>query len=102
MRKDAAFQILLEGLSNVGPWRAMVALPVELALAGLIKPGLVVRGYRLVQQRAFGVAGLQSLGLADMNTEKIFSILQPVTHHNQPSVASGARRCGTRTGANFR
>ena len=34
----------------------MVTLPIELACTGQIKPGLVVLGDRLVQQRALGVA----------------------------------------------
>jgi hypothetical protein len=63
VREDAAFQILLERLAHVGLGRVVVALPVELPCAGQIKPGLVVLGHRLVQQRAFGVARVVELGL---------------------------------------
>ena len=56
MRNDALFQILDKRLAHIGLWRVVVALPVKLARAGELKPGLKVLGYRLVQQRALGVA----------------------------------------------
>jgi hypothetical protein len=60
--KDAAFQILLERFAHKGLGGVVVALAVELARAGQLKPGLVVLGYRLVQQRALGVARVVELG----------------------------------------
>jgi hypothetical protein len=42
----------------------VVALAVELACAGQLKPGLEVVGYGLVQQRAFGVARVVEFGFA--------------------------------------
>jgi hypothetical protein len=41
----------------------VVALPVKLACAGQLKPGLVMLGHCLVQQRALGVARVVALGL---------------------------------------
>jgi NAD(P)-dependent dehydrogenase (short-subunit alcohol dehydrogenase family) len=44
VRKDAAFQIPLEGFAHIGHGAVVVALPVELACAGQVKPGLVMLG----------------------------------------------------------
>ena len=63
VRKDAALQIFLEGFAHIGFGAVVVALPVELARAGQLKPALVVLGHRLVEQRAFGVARVVELGL---------------------------------------
>ena len=63
VRKDAAFQILLERPADIGLWRVVVALPVKLACTGKLKPGLKVFGYRLVQQGSLGVARLVEFGL---------------------------------------
>jgi hypothetical protein len=54
--KDTALQIFAKRLADKGLWGVVVALAVELAGTGQIKPGLKMLGYRLVQQRAFGVA----------------------------------------------
>ena len=54
--EDAAFQILLERFAHVGLGAVVVALPAELACAGQLKPGLVMLGHGLVEQRALGVA----------------------------------------------
>jgi uncharacterized NAD-dependent epimerase/dehydratase family protein len=40
--KNAALQVLLKDLAHTGLGAVVVALPVKLASAGLIKPGLVV------------------------------------------------------------
>ncbi len=61
--EDAAFEVLLKRFAHIGLGAAVVALPVELACAGQIKPGLVVLGHGLVQQRALGVARVVELGL---------------------------------------
>lgn len=55
--KDTALQIFAKRLADKGLFGVVVALAVELAGTGQIKPGLKMLGYRLVQQqRAFGVA----------------------------------------------
>ena len=53
----AAKRFADEGLGGV-----VVAMAVELTRAGQLQPGLVVLGYRLVEQRAFGVAWVVELG----------------------------------------
>jgi uncharacterized NAD-dependent epimerase/dehydratase family protein len=58
--KDAAFQVLGKRLAHIGLGAAVVALAVELAGAGQIKPGLVMLGHRLVEQRALGGAGCRA------------------------------------------
>ncbi len=62
VRKDTALQILLERFAHVGLGCVVVALPIELARAGQVKPGLVVLDHRLVEQRALGVARVVELG----------------------------------------
>jgi hypothetical protein len=76
--EDAAFQILLEGLAYIGLGAVVVALPVKLACAGQLKPGLVMLGHCLVQQRALGVARVLALGLTGggMGTVQTHSIVQ--------------------------
>ena len=54
--KDAARQIFAKGLADIGLGCMAVALAVELACTGQLKPGLEVLGDGLVQQRTFGVA----------------------------------------------
>ena len=61
--KDAALQIFAKGLADIGLGRVVITLTVELPGAGEIKPGLGMLGYRLVQQRALGVARVVELGL---------------------------------------
>ncbi|APW47167.1 hypothetical protein RA876_13275 [Rhodoferax antarcticus] len=46
--KDAAFQILAKRLLDIRRWGVVVALAVELAGAGQLKPGLEVLGNRAV------------------------------------------------------
>jgi len=60
--KDAALQVLAESLLDIGGWRVVVALAVELSGAGQLKPGLEVFGHRAVQQGALGVAGVVGFG----------------------------------------
>ena len=54
--KDAALQIPLERLAHEGLWGAVVGLAIELACAGHLQPSIIVLGYRLVEQRARGLA----------------------------------------------
>ena len=63
MGKDGAFEVFAKRLADMRLWRVVVALPVELACAGEIEPGLEVFGNRLVQQRTLGVARVVELGL---------------------------------------
>ena len=63
VRKDAAFQVLGKRFAYIDLWRVVVALPVELACAAQLKPGLVVLGNCLAQQCALGVARVVELGL---------------------------------------
>jgi hypothetical protein len=46
--KDAAFQVLGKRFAHIGLGAVVVALAVELACAGQLKPGLVVLGQGLV------------------------------------------------------
>ena len=62
VREDAAFQIFAKGLADIGLWRVVVALPVELAGAGQLKPGLEVLGNGLVEQRALWMARVVEFG----------------------------------------
>jgi hypothetical protein len=55
MGKDAAFQILAKGLADIGLGGVVVALAVELAVTGQLKPGLDVFGDGLVRQSPLGV-----------------------------------------------
>ncbi len=61
--EDAALQILAKRLTNLGLGAVVVALAVELAATGQLKPGLEVLGYGLVEQRALGVARVVELWL---------------------------------------
>lgn len=63
-RKDAALQIFLEGFAHTCLRAVVVSLAARLARAGQVKPSLVVLGHHLVEQRAFGVARVEALGLA--------------------------------------
>jgi hypothetical protein len=54
--KDAAFEVFTECLANIRLWGVVVALAVELACAGQLKPGLEVLGYGLVEQSPLGAA----------------------------------------------
>jgi hypothetical protein len=47
----------------------VVALPVKLACAGQLKPGLVVLGHGLVQQCAFGVARVVEFGFGGLQNK---------------------------------
>jgi len=64
VRKDAAFQIFAKGLADIGLGGVVVALAVELAGTGQLKPGLEVLGYGLVEQSPLGVARVVELGFA--------------------------------------
>ena len=64
MGKDAAFQIFAKGLADIGLWGVVVALPVELACAGQLKPGLKVLGYGLVEQGSLRVVRVVEFGFA--------------------------------------
>ena len=55
--EDAAFEVFAKGVLYVRGQRVVVARAVELSGTGQLKPGLEVRGYSAVQQRALGVAG---------------------------------------------
>jgi hypothetical protein len=50
MGKDAALQILAKRLTDIGLGGVVVALAVELACTGQLKPGLKMLGYGLVEQ----------------------------------------------------
>ncbi len=60
--KDAAFEVFLKRLAHIRLGPVVVTLPIELARAGQVKPGFVMLGHRLVQQRALGVARVVALG----------------------------------------
>ncbi len=60
--KDCALQILLKSFLHVGRRGVVVALAVERAGAGQIKPGLEVFGNRAVQQGLVGVARVVGFG----------------------------------------
>ena len=51
-----------KGLADVGLGGVVVALAVELACAGQLKPGLEVLGYGLVQQSPLRVAWVVEFG----------------------------------------
>jgi len=61
--EDAAFQVFGKRFAYKGLGAAVVALPVKLARAGQVKPGLVVLGHCLVEQCVLGVARVVALGL---------------------------------------
>ena len=63
VRKDAAFQILAKGLTDVGLRGVVVAPAVRLAGTAHLKPGLEVLGHGLAEQRALRVARVVELGL---------------------------------------
>ena len=56
VRKDAALQVFAKRLADVGTWRMVIALAVELAATGQVKPGLEMLGHCAVQQGVLGVA----------------------------------------------
>ena len=62
MREDAALQIFAKGLADIGLWGVVVALAVELAGTGQLKPGLKMLGYGLVEKSPLGVARVVELG----------------------------------------
>ena len=62
VRKNAAFQILAKGLTDIRLGGLVVALAVELIRAGQLKPSLEVLGNVLVQQRALRVARVVEFG----------------------------------------
>ena len=55
-------QILAKGLADIRLWGVVVALAVELAGTGQLKPGLEVLGYGLVERSPLGVALVVELG----------------------------------------
>ena len=60
--KDAAFPVFAKGLAHKGARCVVVALAVELACAGEIKPSLKVLGNGLVQQGTLRVARAVEFG----------------------------------------
>ena len=60
--KNAAFEILAKRLAHKGARCVVVALAVELACAGEIKPSLKVLGNGLVQQGTLRVARAVEFG----------------------------------------
>jgi len=62
MGEDAAFEVFSKRFLYVCGRGVVVALAVELASAGELKPGLEVLGYRAVQQCALGLAGVVGFG----------------------------------------
>jgi hypothetical protein len=60
--KDAAFQIFAKRLADIGLWRVVGTLRVELARTGQIKPSLEMLGCCLVAQRALRVARIVESG----------------------------------------
>ena len=56
MRKDAALKVFGKRPAHIGLGCEVVALPIKLPRTGKLQPSLGVFGYRLVQQRALGVA----------------------------------------------
>ena len=63
MGKDAAFQIFEKGLAGIGlGGRVLVALAVELACTGQLKPGLEMLGEGLVEQSPPWVARVAEFG----------------------------------------
>ena len=62
MRKDAAFEVFAKGLADIGLGGVVVALAIELACAGQLKPALKMLGYGLVEQSALGVAWVVEFG----------------------------------------
>ena len=61
-KKDAAFQIIAKGLADIGLWRVVVALPVELTGTCQRVPRLKLFGNRLAKQRALGVTRVVEFG----------------------------------------
>ena len=61
--KDAAFEVFAKRLAHIWFGGAVIALSVELACTGELKPCFVVLGYRLVQQRALRMARVIEFGL---------------------------------------
>ncbi len=55
MGEDAAFEVFAKRLADVGAWCVVVALAVELAYAGQLKPCLEVFGDGVVQQGSLGM-----------------------------------------------
>ena len=55
VREDAAFEVFGKRFAYIGLGAVVVALVGKLARAGQVKPGLVVLGHRLVEQRALWV-----------------------------------------------
>ena len=60
--KNAAFEVFAKRFLHVGGRGVVVALPVKLARAGQLQPGLEVFGHGAVQQSALGVAGVVGFG----------------------------------------
>ncbi len=62
VRKDAAFEVFAKRLADVGTWRMVIALAVELAATGQLKPCLEMLGHCAVQQGVLGVTRVVELG----------------------------------------
>ena len=64
MGKGAAFEVFTKRLAHVGTRCVVVALAIELARAGQVKPGLKILPNGAVQQGSLGVARVVELGLS--------------------------------------
>ena len=60
MGKDAAFQILAKGLADIGLGCMEVALAIELAATGQLKPGLEMFGYALLGRAKLSTGAAQN------------------------------------------
>ena len=61
--KDAAFEVLAKYLADIRLGGVVVALAVDLAGTGQLKPALKMLGFGLVEQNPLGVARVVELGL---------------------------------------
>jgi len=94
--KDAAFQILAESLLYISGRGVVVALAVELAGTGQLKPSLEVFGNRAVQQGALGMAGVVGFGGFRSRRSSKFNALRAAGRLRRRSVTPGAG-CSRRT-----
>ena len=62
MGKDPAFEVFAKRLADVGTRPIVVALAVELACAGQLKPGFKILANGAVQQGSVGVARVVEAG----------------------------------------
>jgi len=62
VREDAALEVFVEGLCDVGGRGVVIALAVKLTCAGESAPSLEVIGDDAVEQRLLGMTGVVELG----------------------------------------